>query len=718
MLKAFGIVWCVCFLLVGVATGQTLIDRDGSIPIKGQHIAVYFADPDAGIEEVKLGKFEPIATDDLSLGTSRDAVWIRFSVQNETDIRNHVLEIENSTVERAELYTFNGADSLLAQAVIDKEQPFYDRKYHNPNFKFDLSLKPSEAQVYYLKIQSNMPVVLPMRVLSRLAHVNSLSVEYLLLGLYAGIVLIMSVYNFFLFLSIRDVSYIYYVFYVLGTGLTQIGIKGYNYQFLWPNSPNIEQMSIVFLGCVSGVSAILFTIHFLEIKKYFKSLYRWLMSLMVLFLVAIIVLLADKYFAFQLMQTATALAAISGLATAVIVVYKRPTFPPAKFFLIAWSILLIGSLLFLLRDYGFLPHNGFTYYSVQVASAVEMALLSFGLANRINILKNEREQSRLEALRVARENEKLIREQNIVLEQKVEERTYELMASNESLQQTLIHLKETQSQLVEAEKMASLGQLTAGVAHEINNPINFVTSNVAPLKRDIKMIWDTLDEVERLAFDDDMSMSEKRQQIEAYKEEIDIDYLKSEVDFLLKGMHDGAHRTAEIVKSLRIFSRVDEDVLIFADINEGLESTMVILNSLIREGIDIDKNYGPLPRIECHAGKLNQVFLNILTNAIYAINKKFDNKPGGRLGIETGVSEDETYVYIKIADNGVGIPEDIREKIFEPFFTTKDVGEGTGLGMSIAYNTIAKHHGRIMVESELGEGTTFTLIIPIQQNIS
>lgn len=377
----------------------------------------------------------------------------------------------------------------------------------------------------------------------------------------------------------------------------------------------------------------------------------------------------------------------------------------------------LGSVVFLLKDYGLLEYDDFTSNAVQLASVIEMALLSFGLAYSINILKEEKEVSQARELAISLENERLIREQNIVLEQKVEERTLELTQSNESLQTTLTHLKETQSQLVEAEKMASLGQLTAGVAHEINNPINFVTSNVAPLKRDIKMIWEMVDEVERLALADDLSNSEKRAQIKAYKQELDVDYLKTEVDFLLKGMHDGAHRTAEIVKSLRIFSRVDEDTLKFADINEGLESTMVILNSLIREGVEVENSYADLPKIECHAGKLNQVFLNILTNALYAINKKFDNKAGGKLKIETGIYEDKSFIYIKIADNGIGIPKEIREKIFEPFFTTKDVGEGTGLGMSIAYNTIAKHHGKILVESEVGEGTIFTLILPIQQNI-
>src|SRR5690606_13405465 len=140
---------------------------------------------------------------------------------------------------------------------------------------------------------------------------------------------------------------------------------------------------------------------------------------------------------------------------------------------------------------------------------------------------------------------------------------------------------------------------------------------------------------------ENLTTSEKQAHIQAYKEELDIDYLRTEVDFLLKGMHDGASRTAEIVKSLRIFSRVDEDTLKFADVNEGLESTMVILGSLIKGKVEVQKRYGDLPMIECYAGKLNQVFLNILTNAIYAVEKKFVDRGGGKLDIETGIYKDE-----------------------------------------------------------------------------
>ena len=209
----------------------------------------------------------------------------------------------------------------------------------------------------------------------------------------------------------------------------------------------------------------------------------------------------------------------------------------------------------------------------------------------------------------------------------------------------------------------------------------------------------------------DSSTEDKLKQIKEYKEELDFDYLTSEIRHLIKGINDGASRTAEIVKGLRFFSRLDEDDLKKADLNEGLESTLAIANNLLNNKIKIIKEFNDLPKVECYPGKLNQLFLNIITNAIYAIQKRFGEKAGGEIAIIT--SCDEKNVFIKIKDNGTGMDAQTQKKVFEPFFTTKDVGEGTGLGMSIAYNIMKKHNGMINVDSVPGEGTEFILQIPI-----
>ncbi|TDS17670.1 sensor histidine kinase [Sphingobacterium paludis] len=709
----------ILFLLVCLATScstSSSLRFDGvhDDPFITKEIALYTGSSKTFPEILNDNTFKNFENEVPNLGISNTDKWLRLTVNNSGERERFLLEIAYPLLDEVELYSPVG-NGKYAPTKLGEHAVFSERKYKMPSYLFDLTIPKNEQRVFYVKVRSTEQIILPIYIRSRLSQVFHANKDNLVSGVYIGIVFIMAIYNLFLFFSVRDRGYLYYVVYVVCAGITQMAIKGYSFQYLWPSWPDFASVGPVLFGCLSGLSALLFADSFLQLQRNARRARRVFRVFIVLFISsALMAIIGLKQTAFLAMQVTTGLASIFVLYVSYRVMIRG--YRPAKYFVFGWTALLTGSVIFLLKDYGILNYNDFTSNAVQIASVIEMALLSFGLAYSINMLKQEKEMSQARELAISLENERLIREQNAFLESKVEERTVELRSSNESLRDTLQHLKETQSQLVEAEKMASLGQLTAGVAHEINNPINFVTSNVAPLKRDIKMIWETLDFVEETAFQDGLSLEERKKRVQSFKDEMDIDYLKTEVEFLLKGMHDGAHRTAEIVKSLRIFSRVDEDTVKFADLNEGLESTMVILSSLMREGIEVDKKYGDLPKVECHAGKLNQVFLNILTNAVYAINKKFDSNPGGKLQIETGIHEDSRYIFIHIVDNGIGIPNDIREKIFEPFFTTKDVGEGTGLGMSIAYNTIAKHHGRILVDSEVGRGTTFTLLLPIEQN--
>src|SRR5690606_9823430 len=220
------------------------------------------------------------------------------------------------------------------------------------------------------------------------------------------------------------------------------------------------------------------------------------------------------------------------------------------------------------------------------------------------------------------ENARIIREQNLLLETEVDKRTKDLKRTNESLNEAMYNLKQAQAHLVESEKLASLGMLTAGIAHEINNPINFVTGSIKPLSRDVDQLIEALKVVEEIAFKD-IPEESKIAELESYKEDIDLAFLKEEIQLLLKGIQEGAFRTAEIVKSLRVFSRVDEEELKLADINLGLESTLVILNSMFKDRINVKRHYDEIPYVECFPGKLNQVFLNLLTNAFHAIDQKF-----------------------------------------------------------------------------------------------
>ncbi|MEX2590393.1 MAG: ATP-binding protein, partial [Chitinophagales bacterium] len=329
--------------------------------------------------------------------------------------------------------------------------------------------------------------------------------------------------------------------------------------------------------------------------------------------------------------------------------------------------------------------------------------------DRINILKKEKEDAQQNELNVLQENKNIVEQQNVILESKVKERTQALEQSNEYLSKAITDLKQAQSQLVDAEKMASLGQLTAGIAHEINNPINFVVSNINPLKRDINDILQILEKYAEIK--DEENLAEKLEEIEALKEELDMQFTLDEIDQLLKGINEGADRTVEIVKSLRTFSRLDENDLKKADINNCLESTLLLLNSALKEKVEIQQHLADLPLIECYPGKINQLFMNILNNAVHAIGEK--KYAENEKGLITLVTEDAAEdVIIKIKDNGTGMDETTRNRIFEPFFTTKDVGEGTGLGLSIVHTIVKKHHAHLELKTELGKGTEFTIRLP------
>lgn len=276
---------------------------------------------------------------------------------------------------------------------------------------------------------------------------------------------------------------------------------------------------------------------------------------------------------------------------------------------------------------------------------------------------------------------------------------------NKELHTLLRDLKEAQQQLVMSEKMASLGQLTAGVAHEINNPINFVSANIKPLKEDLSDIIESIHAYEKVIAENELEAFFAKAKEDNRKK--DLEFTLLEVQELLKGIEEGAHRTSEIVKGLRNFSRLDQNVVKNTNINEGLESTLAILHSSFKDRVTVVKDYGNIPEITCLPGEINQVFMNILSNAIQAIEGT------GNIFITTESNGDE--VLIKIRDTGSGIPEAVKQKIFEPFFTTKDVGKGTGLGLSISYGIVKKHKGSIYVTSEIDQGTTFHIQLPIKQ---
>lgn len=327
------------------------------------------------------------------------------------------------------------------------------------------------------------------------------------------------------------------------------------------------------------------------------------------------------------------------------------------------------------------------------------------------------------------EMEEALRQANAVLESKVIKRTQELEQAKQQVEQELFdrirtqtalqasydelkslhrQLQDTQQNLMQSEKLAAVGQLAAGMAHEINNPIGFVASNLATLARYQETLGALLASYQQLeaGLDDDA-----RAAIVAQRQTADLDFLLEDTPALLKESRDGMERVRRIVQDLRDFSRVDsaaqwQEV----DLNHNLDTTLNLLGKQITQGIVIQREFGQLPQVECSPADLNQVFMNVLNNALQAIHGK------GRITLRSG--QDGDQVWVEIEDSGEGISEEVRPHIFEPFFTTRPVGQGAGLGLSMAYGIIQKHGGQISVSSQIGKGSVFRITLPQHQNDS
>lgn len=283
--------------------------------------------------------------------------------------------------------------------------------------------------------------------------------------------------------------------------------------------------------------------------------------------------------------------------------------------------------------------------------------------------------------------------------------------SNKKNHDNQLALEKTQVQLIQSEKMATLGQLAAGVAHEINNPIGFIKSNLCSLSEYIEIFLSQFKKYKNLLsfLHDPKQIKTLIAQIQDEEEKENLPFILNDISQLLEESIEGSERVSQIVSNLKSFSRIDESETKEFDLNEGIQSTLRLLHNEIKYKCKVETKLNPLPKILCASGQLNQVFMNLIVNAIQACDEK------GEIYIQSSHLRD--HVEIKVSDNGVGIPKHALPNIFDPFFTTKPVGEGTGLGLSLSYGIIQEHNGEIKVKSQEGKGTEFTVRIPIVRGV-
>jgi len=298
------------------------------------------------------------------------------------------------------------------------------------------------------------------------------------------------------------------------------------------------------------------------------------------------------------------------------------------------------------------------------------------------------------------------------LEDTVEKRTLQLQKTNQVLEiekeeQVGLNnqLKETQGHLIQSEKMASIGQLAAGVAHEINNPLGYIYSNLNTLKgylTDLEKVATIADKLAKQLPEDNSIATEFNQ----LQKDLDLEFLQEDLQDLVKESIEGATRAKKIVQDLRDFSRIDKQESEIFDVEEGISATLNIVHNELKYKADIVKEYAGIKPFQCVGAQLNQVFMNLLVNAAHSI------ADFGKITVRTG-QQDKDHVWIEVEDTGKGIPDDVKSKIFDPFFTTKPVGKGTGLGLSLSYKIIQDHHGHFEINSVVGKGTRIRVILPI-----
>jgi signal transduction histidine kinase len=515
---------------------------------------------------------------------------------------------------------------------------------------------------------------------------------------------VMVLYNFFIYLSLRDKAYLYYVLYTFLMTLLNAVVNGDTFKYLWPGVPALNHF-IEIITCSVTITSILFAIHFLLTRQNAPKLHKVLRTLIISYACVLLLIIAQRFIMEGNMQAMTFLFAFIAFITFVLivallwagVVVLRSGYQPAKFYLVAWTFLLVCVIIFILKDFNVFPYNFFTLKSMQIGSAGEALLLSMALANRINLLKREKEEAQLQTVRSLEENEKLITEQNAILEKKVEERTQELKKANTQLMAAVQDLEETQTQLFQREKMASLGELTAGIAHEIQNPLNFI-NNFSEVNSEL--------------------IAEMKQEISKGNTEVVLS-LADNLDENEQKINRHGKRASSIVKGMLQHSRVSTGQKELTDINTLVDEYLKLSYHGMRAkdktfNVELRTDFDPrIGKIDIAPQEIGRVLINLFNNAFYAVQQKQRLNSTFEPVVTVVTSKNSDKVVIHVKDNGIGISQKIVDKIFQPFFTTKPSGEGTGLGLSLSYDIVTKGHGgELKVTTKEGEFTDVMVVLP------
>lgn len=641
--------------------------------------------------------FQTIGRKEVSFGVTYSYFWLRSDLKNRT-VSDLILELASTALTDIQVYTVINKQ-VVRQHHSGNWQPFNERVIKSVNYLFPLSIPPGQTGTVYLRVMHYRGTQFPLRV----GALNSFYIKdarmNLAMGIYVGVMLAMILYNLFIYFILRDRAYLFYVVYTFLMAFFNAHLSGYVFRYIYPSWSFVNPYEDVFAALVA-VSGILFTANFLDTKRNVPFFHKLFMTLLATYVVIIGIVLSGQFLIGTVVLEFVSLILVASFFVAAFRTVQKG-YTPAKFFLIAWSLLLASVAVYILKDYKVLPYTALTASSLQIGSAVEALLLSLALADKINVYKKQTMAAQAEALASLEEKRKLITEQKDMLEKRVEERTHELKRANRELVTALRELKEAQAQLVQKEKMASLGELTAGIAHEIQNPLNFV-NNFSEVSKEL---------AEELK--SEIGNGSNGRASELFTDlKTNLDKIVSHsqrADFIVKGM----------LQHSRISTGTREETPVNALVEEylhlayhGLRAKDKSFSAIIETHFD-----DAIGKVEMVPQDMGRVLLNLFNNAFYSVGeKKKRQQDHYQPVVSVHTKKKEASVVITIRDNGIGIPQKAAEKIYQPFFTTKPAGEGTGLGLSLSYDIVTKQHGgSLMMDTKEGEFAEFTVQLPLKQ---
>ena len=693
----------------------------------------------------------------LSLGFNTSSLWLSFDVINICcENKNWYIELGYPPLDSITYYhiTEDGKTTTIQDG---DQYPVPNNSIKSKYYNFLMVLPNNGKSKIVFKIRSESSLAIPLSIYSAEGFSEKIQLEEYFFGAFCGIMVIMAFYNLFIYFSTKENSYLFYILYILAFLLQSLSLRGYIREY-FPSLLYLNNVAPILFTELSLFFGLFFTSSFLQTKENLPFLHKFILSYMSVPFIGVSLAFFTNY------SIAIKYATITSFVSSFVILFVsitsiRNKFRPARFFILGWGMLSLGIVIYALRMGGIIPHNFFTNSSYQIFSIMEILLLSLALGDKINILKKEFSQN---------------------LELKVNERTRELSAMVElvyeqkgAVEQTLKELKETQAQLVEAEKKAALGQLVSSVAHEINNPISAIQANVGIAESALKPIFleflgfiRTLTEIQINVFKELVQLSISSQVYISTREErnlkkkIDLEFQqytpKNEKNFLeikdlllelrlfdqfhkytelfteeeflfvlqnllilisefraLKNINISVEKTTKVVfilrKYLNTYSKGEYKTI---SISEEINKVLLLYDNYIKNSIKINRLYNDELNINCISDDVKHVWRNLIYNSIQAMQSTDKNLS---ISIDKISKDTKMYAKVQIMDSGIGIEPENKQKIFSPFFTTKPQGEGIGLGLYISKTIIDEHNGQIEFESEKNK-TIFTILLPIQKN--